>query len=675
MPRLFQILTLLAFTLAIRPASGFSLGGPLSGQPGGEDWQDLRHGYSIEGTLLDGAIMSPKNLTHEYRRNTPIITYGFDLTFINSFGTNGMAAIDAAMAILNSLPNVNTISSNLSEYPLQDPVTGATTSYRDSRAVNYTARALNLIDMKSFTLGFMIEQLGLVSPERWTWTLRSRITSGPLPITNYSVIMRNFDPVTLQPTPYVNGNRYTYQIFEGANPDTSVAVEFPSDPESALYGYSSVANIIAPELASDPFGVYYQYLTRDDIGGLRYLYKQENLNYESFAPGSQIIAPDTNSVTTISNLDLASFSLFTRFNDPATVQAAFPNLVIVSNSVSLETVVDTVGTTVTNVRPPWSDPFTQWFEIIPILQTNLTLVYDYVFGNVITNYSSPTTLVRTELFGFETEPWSTPDNPIYRTNIIDEVIDLPSGGIIIVPPDVASYQFLPGFAITNVFAVTNVVFDTNIVDVGILRPLRVVEYTLFTNVTYGVLPFTLQDPPLSALRGGVGKINFERLGNASFTGTNFLHTNSYTVSYMINRFGSPTLVTNVFRQVGTVPDILFRAADLGVFSPSGNPVASDRSISLVSNAAINSVDPTGVGGPGNIFSPTVVSFSNTGPVLFNTLPGTATEEAALGGGFGFGGGQGFLWGVFDGSTNPPVVFPRDITLEDVSLLISGGIAP
>jgi hypothetical protein len=56
-------------------------------------------------------------------------------------------------------------------------------------------------------------------------------------------------------------------------------------------------------------------------------------------------------------------------------------------------------------------------------------------------------------------------------------------------------------------------------------------------------------------------------------------------------------------------------------------------------------------------------------VLFNTLPGTANEATAR----NFG--EGFVWGSFDGSTNPPIVFPRDITLEDVSLLINGGVIP
>src|SRR5688500_18829102 len=99
MPRLFQIFTLVVFTLAMRPASAFSLGGPLSGDPGGEAWQTVRIGYSDSGTGLNGSLMSPKNLTHEYRRNVPVLTYAFDPTFINYFGTTGIAAVHAAAAI------------------------------------------------------------------------------------------------------------------------------------------------------------------------------------------------------------------------------------------------------------------------------------------------------------------------------------------------------------------------------------------------------------------------------------------------------------------------------------------------------------------------------------------------------------------------------------------------
>jgi hypothetical protein len=659
MQRLLQVVTLLILGLAVRPVEAFSLLGPRAEDPGGEAWQSVANGYSLAGD-----VGSVKNLTEEYRWNKPVITYGFDLSFINYFGTNGMAAVDAAMAVYNSLPDVSTLSPTLSEYPLDDPLTGATTTFRDSRRVNYTAQALNILDMKTYTMSALAEQLGLASPERNVWTLRARETVGPLPITNYFTIMRNFDPVTLAPSRYVNGNRYTYNIVEIDNPFRVIPVESPTDPESSLYGFSSVAG----ETAGFIPGVFMTYLTRDDIGGLRYIYRRDNLNYERFAPNTQIFASEPTSLTLITNIDLLEFSSFTRENDPATVQAAFPNLIILSNTVSITTRVDVVGITVTNERPPWGDPFTTFFSIVPILQTNPVQVYNYAYANVITNYASPTTIVRTILTGFELEPWSTPDAPVFRTNIIDEVIDLPSGGIIIIPPNVGRYEFVPGLVFTNIIATTNATFATNVVDNGILRPLTATEITFFTNTIYGVFPFTLQDPPLSVLRGGIGEINFQRLGGAIFTGTNFLHTNSYTASFITNRFGTPVLVTNEFRLVSDAPDILFAAAD---FDDDVGPALAQRNISMINNGDINSLPNVDFqGGPGNIFPGTIITFNKVGPGLFNTRPGIATEAAAL---------NGFneypIWGSFDGSTNAPIVFPQDVTLEDIELLINGGVSP
>src|SRR5687768_1064896 len=146
MPRLFLTFGLLVLVLAGRPANAFSLLGPRAEDPGGEAWQTVANGYSLAGDI--GAV---KNITEEYRWNKPVITYGFDLSFINYFGTNGIAAVNAAFAVYNSLPDLSTLSQELTEYPLQDPVTQAVTTFRDSRRINYTAQALNL-DRKSTRL-------------------------------------------------------------------------------------------------------------------------------------------------------------------------------------------------------------------------------------------------------------------------------------------------------------------------------------------------------------------------------------------------------------------------------------------------------------------------------------------------------------------------------------------
>src|SRR3954469_7268478 len=132
MPRLLQFIAVLLVLLGLRPARAFSLLGPVAPAPGAEAWQTPQLGY--DPLLTD--IGAPKNFGEEYRWNVPIITYGFDSSFINYFGSQGVTAIDEAFAILNSLPDLSTISQNLDEYPLNDPNTGSFTTFRDSRQVN-----------------------------------------------------------------------------------------------------------------------------------------------------------------------------------------------------------------------------------------------------------------------------------------------------------------------------------------------------------------------------------------------------------------------------------------------------------------------------------------------------------------------------------------------------------
>src|SRR5690349_5399379 len=101
MPRLLQFIAVLMCLLASQPLRAFSLLGPVQPFPGNEAWQSAALGYNP----LNTDIGAPKNLTEEYRWNVPVITYGFDPSFLNYFGNEGVAAIDAAFGILNSLPD------------------------------------------------------------------------------------------------------------------------------------------------------------------------------------------------------------------------------------------------------------------------------------------------------------------------------------------------------------------------------------------------------------------------------------------------------------------------------------------------------------------------------------------------------------------------------------------
>ncbi len=218
---------------------------------------------------LAGDIGAPMNLGEEYRWNIKTITYGFDESFLNYFGQRGVEEVNKAVAILNKLPPVSKMSSNLVEFPL------------DATRANSRAGALRLLDLKSTAMEYLLEEMGLAEPERYVWTLRSRLTFSSPPSTNYTVINRNFDPVTFAPSKYVNGTLYSYFIAELAlvgGGQAADAIETPVDP--LAFTFTAVASF---GLST---GDFYTGLTRDDVGGLRYLYRKSNFNIENLIPGT-----------------------------------------------------------------------------------------------------------------------------------------------------------------------------------------------------------------------------------------------------------------------------------------------------------------------------------------------------------------------------------------------------
>lgn len=244
-------------------------------------WQTQEIGYPIAGELG-----GPMNIGEEYRHNIPLLTYGFDESFLTYFGAKGVEEIEKVFAYLNGLSDYGQMSDEeLARWPL------------DTRRFNHQASALALFDLRSYALGLMVEQMGLAPAERYTWTLRSRVVINDIPI--YSVIKRNFDPFTRTPSAYVNGTLYTYQILQTyADPDIWEAVEIAVDPTRptgtsvSSFGTDG-GTLLAPGayLSFTP-GVFFTGLTRDDIGGLRHLYHPTLFHVEN-PPTNVVRAPLT----------------------------------------------------------------------------------------------------------------------------------------------------------------------------------------------------------------------------------------------------------------------------------------------------------------------------------------------------------------------------------------------
>ena len=105
------------------------------------------------------------------------------------------------------------------------------------------------------------------------------------------MIQRNYDPTFLntgQYSSYVNGILYDYDISLVCLPAVvTFIIDFPVDPTASTP--TTVANILSYTTA---FGTFFNGLTRDDVGGLRYMLDPTNVNFEAVSPDSLLI--DTN---------------------------------------------------------------------------------------------------------------------------------------------------------------------------------------------------------------------------------------------------------------------------------------------------------------------------------------------------------------------------------------------
>lgn len=257
--RMSFLLLLLAF-----PAAAFSLLGPYA------DWMQRTNFFRQPGD-----IGGPMDLGEEYRWNVPVLTYAFDPSFLDYFGSNGVTAIEQAIQILNDVPPASCLE--LTNYP------------SDSRNRFSGATDLNLYDLKSAALSLLLEQLGLATPTRYVFALRrcSPVLIAfqdeaywPDWVTTIFVTRRNFDPITGLPSNWVGDTLYAGFI----------AISFADD--RCLDGdvWESVVDPFAyyhPSVADWNMGpsLFYSSLTRDDVGGLRYLLSTSNINYEVLLPG------------------------------------------------------------------------------------------------------------------------------------------------------------------------------------------------------------------------------------------------------------------------------------------------------------------------------------------------------------------------------------------------------
>jgi hypothetical protein len=252
-----QLAACILFLLSAPRTEAFALLGPF------QSWMQETNGFSRSRD-----IGGPMALGEEYRWNVPVVTYGFDPSFDAFFGSNGIAAVEAAISILNALPTASEI--NLADFPL------------DTRKRNPEGAEGNLFDLKSTVLSVLVEQLGLAEPTRNLFVLRQWVPAFIVMVEEpdwsfwavpYYILKLNFDPESRIESSWINETLWSAKVLSASHSDV---VEFPVDPLAPQF-------MCVADRALLP-GEFYENLTRDDVGGLRYLLSATNVNFEMLLP-------------------------------------------------------------------------------------------------------------------------------------------------------------------------------------------------------------------------------------------------------------------------------------------------------------------------------------------------------------------------------------------------------
>ena len=628
-----------------------------------------------------------------------MLYYACDASFIGYFGSNGITAVDQAFDIMNSLTNVSSYSSSLSEFPL------------NSQSINYRAQGLGLADLKSTTLHLLIEQMGLINPVRYVWTLHSRYiipggscTAGDV---EYLVVQRNFDIIPsplnqIQYSSYVNNTLYSYIIAEycearfspfGPQAVLADAVEFPVDP---------LADVFTPVAAGDggwlidqtspsftpfrppiftanalfPFGFglvaggFYNGLTRDDVAGLRYLLRTNNINWENPTAGSILTGSTIIGMTNLSPPSLLFTSNYNAFwssaqtNAPVTLSNLFPGLVILTSPYYFTNIATP------NIIAYYTNSFVLGNPPVLVVKTNgytssYLAIYSDTFANLvlIPNGYHPNTSA--QLVTVTVSPGFVLGNPLV-TNTTSKAVTLanvPSGEYYINTNYLCGPPVFLSTLGTNVTAATNFLFATSN-SAGYFTSQSLVIYST-THV------YVVEQRICSTTVTG-GATNSAGLYQG-IEGVKFIKT---TYDSLVGQFYQP--ITNTYKMVGvsggqaqnqtflrvvTTPDILFRAEDMS--GPLPFFTAINRNVNFDDTQRL-----PGLAGPGTINPASTIIYNKVGDIFDQGPLGTTnaflSEASQL---------SMLAWGSFDGTTNDPVVYPNGTSIENLENQILSNTSP
>lgn len=704
---------------AWQQARGFALLGPGPGNTAatlsqplpttfGDSWETVLLGYDLiylEGEELGGAVWlgdlgGPKNIGQGYRRNDPVLYYAYDQNFADFYGTQGEAAADQAFAIMNNVftnhsSGVDGYSANLTEFPF------------NSQHFNGTAQGLFLTDLKSVTLHLLVEQMGLAEPERFTWTLHNRAvgTSPPSCPENisYTVVQRNYN-TTDQPlvgpesgtlySPYVNNILYSYGIADKCSLPEPIwqaltevfGVQEPGAPEFTAVAANNDegAWYVSSLLDAGPTNVFgggglvpggfYTGLTEDDVAGLRYLMTSNNIVYETPAAGAQLEATNFGTLNLLITSDLSTLLEFALTNPQPVLQAAFPNLEIESVS-NYFTLGSNPIVSAYLYSPPGSPAGTEIPEVVTNGWTFFAITnYSYTFGNVVYVHYHTNTVAQQQTISVGQIPKEPASGPLF-TNVSYQTIiltNVPSGDYYIIPPGSCGFDIVYTL-LTNNFAsaFTNVVAAATNAS-GFVGTVSVVTYFTNDEFEYYGCNFETSTP---AEYQGIEKVQFVRVSDSDVDPLTDAFYTPFTNTYTMTWWNPTNAQTGsqTFQRVITAPDFLMTASDQAT-GPAGNGFVGTVTRSI--NFETGQILPD-LAGPGVIDGQTVFDYDEVGTVWYNGpftdpnsfLPGDESglnQTTAI---------PGLLWASFDGTTNAPVVYPNNLSIQEMESQMIIAVSP
>ena len=282
---------------------------------------------TVPNVNMDDPMGRPTPVKEFNRWNYPELTYAFDSTFIRYFGHNGMAAISNAFTVLNDYfePTDKAYTNGVSSLNLITEFDQHFSTWE----FNPSANINSVTDMESITLGLLVNHLGLGNPHRYCFVIHD--VMGYNTANNagtFQISMRNFDPYTYQPTAVINGVSHSYWLYNNSPANTANitiwdAVEYTIGNDNQYSAIAAIRDVInfggmpwpsvAPTVFRTP-GVFFRpdysgnlpappnvggksrdqprhTLTFDDAGGLKYLYRTNNVVFEALDASVTLVTP------------------------------------------------------------------------------------------------------------------------------------------------------------------------------------------------------------------------------------------------------------------------------------------------------------------------------------------------------------------------------------------------